>query len=321
MNAQLLDALKPITSEEAEILNGTPEVNKTRYTSGSRFIVDSRKLLAKGKLIEIRPHTRFVHFPRHSHNYVEMIYMCQGTCTHIINDTHTVVMEAGDLMLLNQNVTHEILPAGAEDIAVNFIILPEFFTHAVRMLESGSILYNFIISAMSSEQGVSSFLHFRVKDALPVQNIIENMIWTLLHKSEVPETIVQISMGLLFLNLVNFADAIDSRNEDQYDSHLVFSVLKYIEEHYKDGTLEQFCARVHLKEYTVSRILKKHTAMNFKELLAQKKLGQAAWLLTHTKMPAEAIMHAVGYENSSFFYRKFKLQYGMTPKDYRAVHR
>ncbi len=61
--------------------------------------------------------------------------------------------------------------------------------------------------------------------------------------------------------------------------------------------------------------------MNFKELLAQKKLGQAAWLLTHTKMPAEAIMHAVGYENSSFFYRKFKLQYGMTPKDYRAVHR
>ena len=89
-------------------------------------------------------------------------------------------------MLLNQNVTHEILPAGAEDIAVNFIILPEFFTHAVRMLESGSILYNFIISAMSSEQGVSSFLHFRVKDALPVQNIIENMIWTLLHKSEVP---------------------------------------------------------------------------------------------------------------------------------------
>ncbi len=29
-----------------------------------------------GKLIQIRTHTRFVHFPVHNHNFVEVVYMC-----------------------------------------------------------------------------------------------------------------------------------------------------------------------------------------------------------------------------------------------------
>lgn len=33
-----------------------------------------------------------------------------------------------DLLFLNQNVEQEILPAGEQDIAVNFIVLPEFLT-------------------------------------------------------------------------------------------------------------------------------------------------------------------------------------------------
>ena len=52
--------------------------------------------------------------------------MCQGTTTHILNGSR-VVLEEGDLLFLNQNVEQEILPAGEQDIAVNFIVLPEFF--------------------------------------------------------------------------------------------------------------------------------------------------------------------------------------------------
>ena len=85
------------------------------------MVIDSKKLLQKGKLIQVRPHTRFVHFPKHTHNYIEVIYMCQGRTTHIINGTE-VILEAGDLLFLNQNAVQEILPAGRDDIAVNFIV-------------------------------------------------------------------------------------------------------------------------------------------------------------------------------------------------------
>lgn len=83
-------------------------------------------------MIQVRPHTRFVHFPAHTHNYIEVIYMCQGTTTHIVNGNQ-VVLEQGDLLFLNQNAVQEILPAGEYDIAVNFIVLPEFFNTAFSM--------------------------------------------------------------------------------------------------------------------------------------------------------------------------------------------
>ena len=56
-----------------------------------------------------------------------MVYMCAGKTTHIINGNKELTLEEGDLLFLNQNVYHEILPSGENDIAVNFIILPEFF--------------------------------------------------------------------------------------------------------------------------------------------------------------------------------------------------
>ena len=127
MRQDLLDILKRITPEEQELLDGGREIQKERYTNRKDFVVDSRLLLEKGRLIEIRPHTRFAYFPKHRHNYVEMVYMCAGKTTHIINGTKELTLEEGDLLFLNQNVYHEILPSGENDIAVNFIILPEFF--------------------------------------------------------------------------------------------------------------------------------------------------------------------------------------------------
>lgn len=94
MDERLLSRLRTITEEEQTILAGQG-VQRERYTSSRDFVVDSEKLLEKGKLIEIRPHTRFVHFPRHRHNYVEMLYMCSGSTTHILNGSRELVLRQG----------------------------------------------------------------------------------------------------------------------------------------------------------------------------------------------------------------------------------
>ena len=120
MNAEIVKQLSVITEEEQRILEGQKNINKNIYTKKKELVVDSQNFLQKGKLIQVRTHTRFVHFPKHRHNYVEVIYMCKGKTTHII-DGNEVVLEEGDLLFLNQNATQEILPAGKDDIAINFI--------------------------------------------------------------------------------------------------------------------------------------------------------------------------------------------------------
>ena len=117
----MLRELSVITEEEQKILDGRQEIDPQIYTEKKDMVIDSGKLLQRGKLIQVRPHTRFVHFPEHTHNYIEVIYMCQGSTTHILNGRE-VVLKEGDLLFLNQNAVQEILPAGKDDIAVNFII-------------------------------------------------------------------------------------------------------------------------------------------------------------------------------------------------------
>lgn len=317
MNQELLSFLHQITEEEQSILDGNPDIRKNLYTSGKEFVVDNRKLLEKGRLIEFRPHTRFAHFPKHRHDYVEMVYMCCGSTTHIINDTDRITLQEGDLLLLSQKATQEILPAGEHDIAVNFIILPEFFDRPVSMIERENVLRDFLLSALSGNSSACSYLHFQTGGLLPIQNLIENMIWTLLHRSLGTNTIIQTTMGLLLMNLSSFAETINRDNPNQYEQNLVFSVLKYIEAHYKNGTLADISAEIKQPTYCVSRLLKKHTGFNFKELLQQRKLQQASYLLSQTPLSVESIMEAVGYDNSSYFYRKFREKYGCSPKMYR----
>ena len=104
MDSKLLEHLMKITDEEREILAGAQDIRKELYTSEKRFVIDSKKLLEKGRLIEVRPHTRFIHFPEHKHNYVELVYMCHGTTTHILNGRDRLFLEEGDLLFLNQNI-------------------------------------------------------------------------------------------------------------------------------------------------------------------------------------------------------------------------
>ncbi len=320
MRKELLDRLKMVTAEEQAILRGRKKVNQELYTSRRDFIIDSRLLLQKGQLIQVRPHTRFVHFPKHRHNYVEMVYMCCGSTTHIINGTDRITLFEGDLLFLNQHATQEILPAAVDDIAVNFILLPEFFDRTLVMLERENVLRDFLVSSLSTDSTRSAYLHFRAKDIVPVQNLIENLIWTQFSGKSGTNTLSQLTMGLIFMNLSQFSESINQNDPNQYEQSLVFSVLKYIESHYKSGTLSEISAELKQPDYYVSRLLKKYTKSNFKDLLQQRKLQQAQWLLTQTSLPVDAVLTAIGYSNSSYFYRCFRSKYGMSPTQYRQVY-
>ncbi len=318
MQKNLVERLSIITEEEQLILDGQDRIQKERYTDQKEFVVDCKKLLEKGQLIEVRPHTRFVHFPRHRHNYVEMVYMCSGQTTHIINHDEKIVLHEGDILFLNQRVYHEILPADKDDIAVNFIILPEFFDRSFVMLERENVLRDFLVSALSADSSLSGYLHIEAHGIPPVENLLENMIWTLFEHPGTINTLNQTTMGLLLMNLTLFADSINRTAPGKEEENMIFTVLKYIETNYKSGTLSDISAALHQPAYTISRMLKKHTGQNFKELLGQRKLQQAAYLLLNTPLSVDSIIENIGYENSSYFYKSFRKKYNCSPAEYRA---
>lgn len=316
MNQELLKELKKITPEEQALLNGQKGINPSLYNLEHSMTIDNKKLLEHGKLLQIRPHTRFVHFPKHNHNYVEMIYMCSGSTRHLINGSE-VLLCTGELLFLSQTATQEIFPAGYDDIAVNFIILPEFFGQPLDMIGTeDNMLRTFIIECLKNGSQNVHYLHFKAADILPIQNLVENLIWTLHNKQPNKRSSNQVTMGLLFLQLMNYIDKAEIGQEN-YEQELLLTVFQYIEEHYSEGELSELAQELGYDLYRLSRIIKRHTGKNYKDLLQEKRLNQAAYLLQNTSLSVTDIGLHVGYHNFSYFYKIFKARFGMSPRSYR----
>ena len=320
MQQALLDHLRKITEEEQRILDGASEVDQGLYTSGKDFTVDSAKMLEEGKLIAVRTHTRFVHFPPHRHNFIEVLYVCEGSLTNIIGGKQ-VVIEAGELLFLNQFTRHEILPAGKNDIAINFMILPEFFDVAYTMAGSNNVLADFLVNVLRQNEEKGEYLHFRVAEVLQIQNLLENMIYSLVTGRGDQNRVNQTTMGLIFLYLLDSVQYAEMRVPNQYENMISMTTLDYIEQNYKTATLTELCVRLHLPMHVLSKMIKKNTGFNFKELLQRKRMNKAIELMCETELPISDIIAAVGYENGSYFHRVFREKYHVTPRAFREINR
>lgn len=310
---RLLREIMPITEEENKILH-SGVIDRNLYMSGGTDVVNSKLLLEKGKLISLRPHTRFAEFPEHSHDYIEVVYMCLGSTTHIINGREVRLSE-GELLFLSRNARHSIKTATENDIAINFIILPEFFTNSLSSLgEEDTPLKRFITDSLDNTIGNSDYLLFKVSNELPVQNLVENLIWILLNDTRNKRMVNRITMELLFQHLMNCADSIsygDSGDE------LVVKFLKYIDDNYRDASLSEAAGLLFCDQSWLSREIKKRTGSNYTDLIRERRLSQAVFYLKNTNMKIADIVAAVGYDNASYFYRIFLGKYNMTPAEYR----
>ena len=101
MDRSILDRLRYVTAEEQAILDGRTTIDRELYMQGQGSTINAKKLLSSGKLITIRPHTRFIHFPSHTHDYVEVVYMCAGQTTHFVNGI-PIDLKQGELLFICQ---------------------------------------------------------------------------------------------------------------------------------------------------------------------------------------------------------------------------
>ncbi len=317
MDQQLIDILTRRMEESEALFYGD---DMGLFSESNGLYIKKGRVIKSGELISIVPHPRFRHTLSHRHNYIEIMYVCQGSITHLINGAE-VVMEAGDIMLMNQYISHAIKPAGKDDLGVNLIVLPEFFETATAMLGKNNVLADFIIDLLRRRKQNSRYLHFKLAGNLQTNNLMENLIHSLVHPSKNLTRINQTLMGLLFLYLVENADCLHRDAPNNYQEIMIHSILMYIDQHFKTATLSELAADMHLPLAHLSRFVKKMTGRTFKELLRERRLAVAETMLLETSLPVADIVTAVGYENHSYFFRRFRHKHGLSPKDYRLNRR
>lgn len=318
MKKEILKKLYAHTEEETDILNGRKTVDQQIYTDDKNFVIDRDKFLLPEQMISVRKHTRFIDFPLHKHNYIELQYVYKGSLTQVI-DGKQITMKEGELMMLNQVISHEIKAAGEDDIIINFIVKPEFFQYIFSLADIDNVIFNFIMSTIYSNSTKGEYLYYKVSDKGSIKANMEKIIMELYEPDITSSISIKLLVGLLLVNLIKHSDDIEVYSVDNYEKKLSLDILKYIDEHYEEGSLAMISQQLNQPDYRICRIVKKYTGVTFKQLVQETRLNKAADLLMRTSLPVTDIMQAVGYENITYFYKIFKEKYTMTPHEYRKM--
>lgn len=320
MDEQLIRKMQEISEEEQAYLDGNGQVLKGIYTKKNQFEVDSQLFLREGKLITVRHHSRFVEFPMHKHNYIEMVYVCAGEITHYI-DGKEIRMQPGDLIMLNQHVKHGVKRAEYGDVGINFIVLPEFYDIPLQMMRGKNILADFLVGTLRQNNPIPQYLNFQLGGQKAISNLMENMITSIISDNNNENVINQYSMGLVFLYLLNHMDKLSANSSNSYEDIIIQVTMQYIDFNYRTASLSCIADDFKQSLPALSRMIRKCTGYTFQELLMRKRFQKAVMFLVETELPVEEVAVNIGYENQSYFYRQFKARYGMTPNQYRKAHK
>ena len=321
MNPEIMKELQKITPEEQTYLDRHMTLaSDDLYFSKRSNKVESQRFLDDQKLLTVRPHTRFVDFGPHSHNYIEMMYVLQGSVTHIIGENE-IVLQKGDFLVMNQHVEHSIRAAGYEDVAINFIARQEFFDIPQSMVGSGNAISEFLLGILRTKDSVQHYLHFRLNEDRYIESLVDCIVSSIILEHDFDERINQYMMGIIFLHLLRHVEGLTKNSSMDYHELLVQSVLRYIDTRYQTAQLARFADETHQSVSVLSRLIRQKTGATFQELLKRKRLQKAVQLLVESDLSVEEISANVGYEDPGHFFREFKKMYQTTPRRFRLARK
>ncbi len=313
MEQYIIERLTRFTDEELGILHGR-NVEKNNYTDSERFVINGAKLL-EGAQIDLRPHTRFIDFPEHKHDYMEFMYVFAGRITHVIGG-EKITLEEGDLIFLNRHIRHSVCRAEQEDVGINFILSNGFLRAVFPNMQNNAVMNEFLTNNFD-DAGEPEYLLFRTKDNFPIRNLTDNLIYAIANHTE---NLYAELVSLLFSYLAHYRGTLaNALRVSSGEAKFKRSVLDYLDRRYTNATLEELAQLIGYSSSYLSRHIRTVFGKTFQSLLQEKRLGAAVKLLLTTSLNIEKIIRLTGYENQAHFYRIFAKAFGLTPRKYRTA--
>ena len=317
MDQRLLDTLSALSEEEQLLLSGQP-LEQSTYTQGASFVVSASKFMPPDRMIAIRPHTRFVDFPLHRHDFVEILYMLKGCTIHDMPGREPLTLRAGELLMMNGQAMHAIRRCGGEDVGVNIFVRPAFFDETLTAIGRSNALGRFLMDALKRGESSVPYLHFQVADVPAIQSLMESMLFSLASDKPAGQRILKAGMTLLFLQLLAHTSQLSMPSTGV--SALVVAVLEEIQHNYAAISFRDFARAHHVSPAYVSQAVRKATGLSCTEHLQRQRISQAKRLLRETDLSVADVCEAVGYANTGHFYHLFEKEVSLSPSEYRRVN-
>lgn len=248
----------------------------------------------------------------HSHNFYEIIYCRGGSNIEYLVGTDRYRLQRGDIVIVAPGVSHRPL-------------LPETMTEPYKR-------YVLWINAQFAKSLADLFPILRTYEH-PRSNLVRTSgtRWEFLGdlfrcgvqeaEAKTPESEVLVVANTISL-IAQLHRAITQDGSTALSAErpeLLDRILGYVEEHLASKiTLEEVARQFWVSQSTVSQAFRHKMGVSFYRCVTQRRLIAAKSLITEGEA-LENVSARTGFADYSTFYRAFKKEYGISPRQYRKI--
>lgn len=249
----------------------------------------------------------------HTHDFIEMVYILQGTGAHRINSV-TYNVKKGDLLFINYKETHSFTVGKGGMTFYNILIRPEFFSRDLLNSENAFELLS--LTAFSELSPLVNrecpFVSLKGEEIKRFEMLLSMLAEEYDENRSGRHTMLTSLMTALMTYTFR------AMSPDIAKTHVTDDILRYIEEHYHEKiTLHDLAERSFYTPSYFSRLFKDTYSVTLTDFLIHTRIKKSCSLLKSTSFSVEEICASVGYTDKTKFYRHFKEITGKTPAEYR----
>lgn len=263
---------------------------------------------------KVQSRTNFV--ASHWHDEIEIIQMLYGQADLVV-EGKLYQMKEGELWFCNPREIHqihnEISQGGYQSMVFSLDVLGKM---------SGDAASDHYLSSIREKWNFPRWIDTKEKDWSEYSGLISRICE--LHeqkpiawKMEIRAVLTMLIVALLRNQRFVLKEENVWKERSQMSEHLR-TLLRYIVEHYGEKiSLEEAAAIVHLSPRYFCTFFHDNFHMSFVNYLNRYRIEQACVLLNSGEYTVTEIAMRVGFDNISYFIRKFRELQGCTPTEYR----
>ena len=245
----------------------------------------------------------------HSHKNYELIYVMNGGCTVILDDT-VQLLKARDFVIVNSWQRHGYT-LGGKSLIGRFHI-PYGYIGNDR--DDRNIVF------LPNQESQPSVEVEKIRDILAKMFSISCQGDTG-KELEIQRMFFSL-MEVFFLSFAFVETEKSTPSSDAEADERICEIMEYVNHNYnKNVSLNDLASRLFLSSSYLSKYIKQQLGVNFVELLNKTRLSHASDRLVHTDESIAQIALDVGFSNMASFNRTFKDKYKTTPSAYRKDFR